>query len=775
MAAERGSASSDFAAGHEGATMDQRMTNVENGCVEFQVRIDRVSATLVELGDLNAQTATELNILRRDVGGATTAALETVNAKFDEQQAAIMAVINGARAEFDLLKNSMQNLYGGTSVSFQEVQSKVLQLEQEVANLRNQPPQSSATATSNNLKTRGFLPLKEQIPKAFGKKEADWRAWQEDATTYLDAVEPGIAVVLKDAEACQAEIDTAWILNKSALIPNIATKSQDLHRCLKALTEDEARMVVQGVRFENGFEAWRLLSMRYGLATAARQGQAMADVISVTQRPCRTPADTRARVIELEGRVRVAEEITGQRLDDNHVKSILAACLDPLTRAHTTHLVGANTSYQDLKRGVLEFAANNVSISTIKTGSAASPMDIGAFVSSGEEESENPTEWDPSIADPLAAVTPSTQCYKCGGYGHISAQCPSQTSKGKGKGGTTNKGKGKGSQNPGQQSKGSGKGAGKTKGPLKGSCWICQGPHYQDQCPYNKGKGQAKGYTKGTYSFEEWPQPAEVRSLCRITTANRFAALAEPDQPKPAAPASPRVCAECMGCSSGSANKDSNCNQGRQVTSSLINAGVGGNPSGTPNVSSYKAAILEPRWSARKGTPARGMEKGSIGQVSALGGLMPLMTIEPGDAPKENTVGGWERVNFAIDSGASETVVPPSLLKDIVTTEGEASRRGILYEVANGERIPNLGEKTFQGETHHEGIVRQVRAQVCDVSKPLMSVAKLVKAGNTVVFSPQGSWIYDQSADEYMTLEEEAGMYTLGLWTRSASTSSPGF
>ena len=104
-------------------------------------------------------------------------------------------------------------------------------------------------------------------------------------------------------------------------------------------------MVVTGVRNENSFEGWRQLHQRYGLATAAKQGQVMADVTSLVAKPCRNPAETCARMVELERRVRIAKETTGRRLDDNHVKSVLAAVLDPLTRAHTTTLVGVGTDY----------------------------------------------------------------------------------------------------------------------------------------------------------------------------------------------------------------------------------------------------------------------------------------------------------------------------------------------------------------------------------------------------------------------------------------------
>ena len=89
-----------------------------------------------------------------------------------------------------------------------------------------------------------------------------------------------------------------------------------------------------------------------------------------------------------------------------------------------------------------------------------------------------------------------------------------------------------------------------------------------------------------------------------------------------------------------------------------------------------------------------------------------------------------------VDSGASETVVPPHMVTSAETVPSDASRRGVMYEVANGARIPNLGEKTFRASSE-EGHVRDLKAQVAETKQPLMSVSKLVAAGNTVVFGPQ--------------------------------------
>ena len=57
---------------------------------------------------------------------------------------------------------------------------------------------------------------------------------------------------------------------------------------------------------------------------------------------------------------------------------------------------------------------------------------------------------------------------------------------------------------------------------------------------------------------------------------------------------------------------------------------------------------------------------------------------------------GWEEVVMAVDSGASETVVGEDMVVTANLKESEGSKRGVEYKVANGESIPNLGERGLQ-------------------------------------------------------------------------------
>ena len=120
---------------------------------------------------------------------------------------------------------------------------------------------------------------------------------------------------------------------------------------------------------------------------------------------------------------------------------------------------------------------------------------------------------------------------------------------------------------------------------------------------------------------------------------------------------------------------------------------------------------------------------------------------------------------MTVDSGASATVVGEHMLKAMRLQEG---RTGVEYEVANGQRIPNLGEKVIDGETDIEGRRTIFKAQVCEVSKPLMSVKRLVESGHSVLFDPEGGRITDRKTGHQIWLHEVNGMYHLRLWVPSA-------
>ena len=125
-------------------------------------------------------------------------------------------------------------------------------------------------------------------------------------------------------------------------------------------------------------------------------------------------------------------------------------------------------------------------------------------------------------------------------------------------------------------------------------------------------------------------------------------------------------------------------------------------------------------------------------------------------------------MELSVDSGATETVVSDDMIKAVETQPGEAMKRGVRYEVASGELIPNLGEKSFTA-IGEQGQERAIKAQVCEVNKALLSVHRMVQAGNTVVFSRHGSYAQDDETGERINMREQGGMYMMKLWVRNPS------
>ena len=148
-----------------------------------------------------------------------------------------------------------------------------------------------------------------------------------------------------------------------------------------------------------------------------------------------------------------------------------------------------------------------------------------------------------------------------------------------------------------------------------------------------------------------------------------------------------------------------------------------------------------------------------------LGKIKQIRTVEPETINSVSADGRWEKLQLAVDSGATESVIPPSMPECVPTEESAASRRGVKYEVASGHYIPNEGEKQFDAITD-QGTKKRMILQVCDVTQGLLSVSKVAKAGNRVVFDDNGSFIQNKNSGDITWMEERGGMYMLTLWVK---------
>ena len=135
-----------------------------------------------------------------------------------------------------------------------------------------------------------------------------------------------------------------------------------------------------------------------------------------------------------------------------------------------------------------------------------------------------------------------------------------------------------------------------------------------------------------------------------------------------------------------------------------------------------------------------------------------------------NKVGtnAWKKVQFCLDSGAGEIVMAEDDLPEIETKESWGSRHGQSYEVANGNEIENEGEKRFVAHMltvdGADSGGKGITAQVCAVHRPLMSVKRICRNNQRVVFDDEGSYIENKFTGGRLQVREEDGEYVLDVW-----------
>ena len=68
-----------------------------------------------------------------------------------------------------------------------------------------------------------------------------------------------------------------------------------------------------------------------------------------------------------------------------------------------------------------------------------------------------------------------------------------------------------------------------------------------------------------------------------------------------------------------------------------------------------------------------------------------------------------------------------------------------------------------------------ITAQVCKVHRPLMSVKKICKHGQRVIFDDDGSYVENKVTGERLQVLEEDGEYVLDVWVNIAEGKEPTF
>ena len=81
------------------------------------------------------------------------------------------------------------------------------------------------------------------------------------------------------------------------------------------------------------------------------------------------------------------------------------------------------------------------------------------------------------------------------------------------------------------------------------------------------------------------------------------------------------------------------------------------------------------------------------------------------------------------------------------------SKAGGSYRVANGHRVPNIGQQAVHFETD-EG----------QAAGMMFQTAQLAASGNSVVFNQQGGTIVHEKSGRRTVLHKRGGIYVLRMW-----------
>ena len=132
-------------------------------------------------------------------------------------------------------------------------------------------------------------------------------------------------------------------------------------------------------------------------------------------------------------------------------------------------------------------------------------------------------------------------------------------------------------------------------------------------------------------------------------------------------------------------------------------------------------------------------------------------------------------VRVTADSGAADHVAPVDTANHLEVKETMASKQGVKYVAANGQKISNLGQRRIQGVTD-EGTPLGMTWQVAEVKKPLASVGRMCDAGNVAVFTKEGGYVVpgeymkdvvgrlERMDKSTLKMRRENGVYNFNLW-----------
>ena len=525
----------------------------------------------------------------------------------------------------------------------------------------------------------------------FDGSETNWRSFEFDFRIAMKAVLPKVVEVM-DRVAATSNIVTGEQMedHDSLEYEGMKERGAELFEVLCLLTSGGAKLMIREAQDNDGFAAWQILAKTFGRKTLASSLRKYREAVNPTQ--AKDASDIVGAITRWESAIKELERTEQEKVPEMIKLAALTEICTGDVRDMIYQNVDTTKNYDAMREKVVSWVSNRVA--------SGVPMDIGAI---GRQEEE---EWN------VDAVTAATQCYRCGGWGHLASKCATPAGKAKGKGQDKGKGKGKGWQGA-EGGKSSGKGGAKAQG--KGAV----GKGYQGTC-WNCGK-------VGHKSAECW----HGRSAAAVDEV-------------------------------GSQGGEEDGEERRSVDSVWMIASVEGTEWETPKRArkpSGRAKLCQavdprrPRVEVSNAWRALAVAEEEEEQEEVEIAGMAQVTVDIASVERKKT-------RITVDSGAGVSVWPVSWGCPGKTLSGKSA---VKLEAANGTPIETYGEKLVRFEM--EGVKGKagMKFLMTDVRKPLAAVSAIVEAGNEVVFKPgvYDSFILNPRTGEKVQLKREKGTYTM--------------
>jgi hypothetical protein len=88
------------------------------------------------------------------------------------------------------------------------------------------------------------------------------------------------------------------------------------------------------------------------------------------------------------------------------------------------------------------------------------------------------------------------------------------------------------------------------------------------------------------------------------------------------------------------------------------------------------------------------------------------------------------------------------------------------YEGANGETLPNVGERYCVLMTEDSQQEKKITFQCADIHKPLLSVSRCADLGYNCILGKHGGQLVDEVSGEVIPLHRRGNLYVMRAWIK---------